>query len=75
MVLTDPRSKARSRRRFLDRHAPVGRKRCCSTLRIFVSERLAHSWAAVDEIVTKIWAAPETLGYVRDSVQRTLRKS
>ncbi|HML07197.1 MAG TPA: enoyl-CoA hydratase/isomerase family protein [Xanthobacteraceae bacterium] len=40
-----------------------------------VSERLAHSGAGVDETVTGIWAAPETLDHVRDYVQRTLKKS
>ena len=44
-------------------------------LRAAVSERLAHSWKVTDESATEIWAAPETLGYIRDYVARTLKKS
>jgi len=44
-------------------------------LRAPVSERIAHSWKATDEKVTEIWAAPETLGYIRDYVTRTLKKA
>ena len=44
-------------------------------LRQETSERVQRGRAATDNIVTDIWAAPETLGYVRDYVARTLRKS
>jgi len=36
-------------------------------------ERLAQA-AATDKLATDIWAAPATLGYVRDYVARTLKK-
>jgi enoyl-CoA hydratase len=44
-------------------------------LRQPVVERIAQSGAATDKIVTDIWAAPETVGYIRDYVARTLKKS
>lgn len=44
-------------------------------LRQPVVERIAQSGAANDEIVTDIWAAPETVSYIRDYVARTLKKS
>ena len=44
-------------------------------LRQEVAERIARSGAATDKIVTDIWAAPETVGYIRDYVARTLKKS
>jgi enoyl-CoA hydratase len=40
-----------------------------------VSERLERSGAEVEKIATEIWAAPETLGYIRDYVARTLKKA
>ncbi len=40
-----------------------------------VGERMARSAAATDNIVSDIWAAPETLGRIRDYVARTLKKS
>ena len=40
-----------------------------------VSERMAQSGAATDKAVTEIWAAPETLAYIRDYVARTLKKT
>ena len=40
-----------------------------------VSERVERSGAATDKIVTDIWAAPETLSYIRDYVARTLKKA
>jgi enoyl-CoA hydratase len=43
-------------------------------IRQAVSERLADSGAATDKIVADIWAAPETLGHMRDYVARTLKK-
>jgi enoyl-CoA hydratase len=39
-----------------------------------VTERLQQSGAATDKAVTEIWAAPETLRYIRDYVARTLTK-
>jgi len=44
-------------------------------LRQEVTERIARSGAATDKIVTDIWAAPETLGRIRDYVARTLNKA
>jgi enoyl-CoA hydratase len=44
-------------------------------LRLPVAERLEHSGAATDKTVADIWAAPETLGYIRDYVARTLNKA
>ena len=40
-----------------------------------VAERLKQSGEATDQAVTAIWAAPETLRYIRDYVARTLKKS
>ncbi len=40
-----------------------------------VSERVERSGAATDKIVTDVWAAPETLSYIRDYVARTLKKA
>ena len=40
-----------------------------------VAERLAQSRTATDQAVTEVWAAPETLAYIRDYVVRTLKKS
>ena len=40
-----------------------------------VAERLKQSGAATDKAVSAIWTAPETLGYIRDYVARTLKKS
>jgi len=43
-------------------------------IRQAVAERYAQSGEATDKAVTAIWTAPETLGFVRDYVARTLRK-
>jgi enoyl-CoA hydratase len=43
-------------------------------LRQDAAERLAHA-AETDKLATDIWAAPETLDYVRDYVALTLKKS
>jgi len=43
-------------------------------IRQAVSERLAQSGAVTDKAVTEIWAAPETLGRIRDYVAHTLKK-
>ncbi|HEY4983146.1 MAG TPA: enoyl-CoA hydratase/isomerase family protein [Pseudolabrys sp.] len=40
-----------------------------------VSERLERSGEATDRAVTEIWTAPETLGFIRDYVARTLKKN
>ena len=39
-----------------------------------VSERLQRSGEATDKAVSDIWAAPDTLRYIRDYVERTLKK-
>jgi enoyl-CoA hydratase len=44
-------------------------------IRQAVTERLAQSGQATDKAVTAIWTAPETLGYIRDYVARTLKKN
>jgi enoyl-CoA hydratase len=44
-------------------------------LRLPVTERMERSGAAIDKAMIDIWAAPDTLGYVRDYVARTLKKS
>lgn len=44
-------------------------------IRLPVRERLEHSRAAVDKMVTEIWGAPDTLHRVRDYVARTLKKA
>ena len=44
-------------------------------IRQAVTERLAQSGDATDKAVTEIWTAPETLGYIRDYVARTFKKS
>ncbi|HMF23210.1 MAG TPA: enoyl-CoA hydratase/isomerase family protein [Pseudolabrys sp.] len=40
-----------------------------------VIERLRRDGDATDKAVTEIWAAPATLGYIRDYAARTLKKS
>ena len=44
-------------------------------IRQSVIERMAHTGAATDAAVTEIWCAPETLGYIHDYVEKTLKKS
>jgi enoyl-CoA hydratase len=44
-------------------------------IRQAASERLERSGAATDTIVTEIWAAPETLGRIREYVACTLKKT
>jgi enoyl-CoA hydratase len=44
-------------------------------IRATVSERLQASGEATDRVVTEIWAAPATLSYIRNYVDRTLKKS
>jgi enoyl-CoA hydratase len=43
-------------------------------IRQAVADNYAKHGAATDEAVTAIWTAPQTLGYVRDYVARTLKK-
>ena len=42
-------------------------------IRQAVTERINRSGAATDEAVTEIWTAPETIVYIRDYVERTLK--
>jgi enoyl-CoA hydratase/carnithine racemase len=44
-------------------------------IRQAATERYAQSGQATDKAVTDIWCAPDTLGYIRDYVARTLKKS
>jgi len=44
-------------------------------IRQTVTERLERSGEATDEAVTEIWTAPQTLGFIRDYVARTLKKN
>jgi enoyl-CoA hydratase len=44
-------------------------------IRQAVTERMAQCGEATDKAVTAIWTAPETLGYIRDYVARTLKKN
>lgn len=44
-------------------------------IRQTASERVAQSRQATDKDVTEIWAAADTLSYVRDYVARTLKKT
>lgn len=46
-----------------------------SQIRQLVAERMARSGPATDKAVTEIWTAPATLGFIRDYVSRTLKKS
>jgi enoyl-CoA hydratase len=43
-------------------------------LRQSVTERMEKSGAAIEKAAIDIWAAPDTLGHVRDYVARTLKK-
>ena len=44
-------------------------------IRQAVTERLRETGEATDKAVTEIWTAPATLSYIRDYVERTLKKS
>ena len=59
----------------LARLSPPAFAQAKKQLRLPVAERLEHSGAATDKTVADIWAAPETLGYIRDYVARTLNKA
>jgi enoyl-CoA hydratase len=43
-------------------------------IRQAATERMRHTGASTDRAVTEIWMAPETLGFVRDYVEKTLNK-
>jgi len=57
------------------RLSPAAFAQAKKQLRREVSESVAQSGSATDKIVTDIWAAPESLGYIRDYVSRTLKKA
>ncbi len=59
----------------LARLSPHAFAQAKAQIRLPVSERIAHSGIATDNAVIEIWAAPETLAYIRDYVGRTLKKS
>jgi len=59
----------------LARLSPPAFAQAKKQLRLPVAERLEHIGAATDKTVADIWAAPETLGYIRDYVARTLNKA
>ena len=59
----------------LARLSPPAFAQAKKQLRLPVAERLERSGAATDKIVADIWTAPETLGYIRDYVARTLSKA
>ncbi len=59
----------------LARLSPPAFAQAKKQLRLPVAERLERSGAATDKIVADIWTAPETLGYIRDYVARTLNKA
>jgi len=58
----------------LARLSPPAFAQAKKQLRLPVAERLEHG-GATDKTVADIWAAPETLGYIRDYVARTLNKA
>ncbi len=59
----------------LARLSPAAFAQAKKQLRQQVSESVARSGSATDKTVTDIWAAAETLGYIRDYVARTLKKA
>jgi len=44
-------------------------------IRQVVSDRIAHNGEATDKAVSGIWTLPSTLGYIRDYVAKTLKKT
>ena len=58
----------------LARLSPAAFAQAKKQLRQQVSESIARSGSPSDKTVTDIWAAPDSLGYIRDYVARTLRK-
>ncbi len=61
--------------RQLARLSPAAFAQAKKQLRQGISESVARSGSATDKSVTDIWAAPESLGYIRDYVARTLKKT
>ena len=59
----------------LARLSPLAFAQAKAQIRLSVSERIARSGIATDKAVAEIWAAAETLAYLRDYVARTLKKS
>jgi hypothetical protein len=59
----------------LSQLSPAAFAQTKSQVRQLVTESLKKSGEATDKVVTDIWAAPATLGYIRDYVARTLTKS
>ncbi len=59
----------------LARLSPAAFAQAKKQLRQQVSGSVARSGSATDKTVTDIWAAAETLGYIRDYVARTLKKA
>jgi enoyl-CoA hydratase len=59
----------------LARLSPVAFAETKKQLRAEIRERLARDSAEADKLAADIWAAPETLQYVRDYVARTLKKA
>src|ERR1700677_1702282 len=54
----------------LARLSPAAFAQAKKQLRQVVSESVVRSGSATDKVVTDIWAAPESLGYIRDYVAR-----
>jgi len=59
----------------LSRLSPAAFAQTKSQVRQPVTERLQKNGEATDRVVTDIWAAPATLGYIRDYIAHTLTKS
>ena len=59
----------------LSQLSPAAFAQTKSQVRQLVTASLKKSGEATDKVVTDIWAAPATLGYIRDYVARTLTKS
>ena len=59
----------------MSRLSPAAFAQTKSQVRQPVTERLQKNGEATDRAVTDIWAAPATLGYIRDYVAHTLTKS
>jgi len=71
----DLQAQAMAAARQLAKLSPPAFAQTKKQLREQVAARIAESGAATDHAVTAIWTAPETLGYIRDYVARTLKKS
>jgi enoyl-CoA hydratase len=55
--------------------SPAAFSQAKKQIRQHVGDSVARSGAATDNIVTDIWSAPESLGYIRAYVERTLKKA